>query len=55
MTTESFNLIKFKYDNGVYSLRNMIEFVEKQWITAEQFHFITSYSYEGVKNKRLAY
>ena len=52
MKQESFELIRYKYIAGVYSLREMIEFVEKGWITAEQFHVITSYSYRGVTNKR---
>lgn len=48
---ESFELIRHKYFSGVYSLKEMIEFVEKKWITAEQFHSITSYSYKGVTKK----
>ena len=49
MKQESFELICYKYMAGVYSLKEMVEFVEKGWITTEQFHLITSYSYKGVK------
>ena len=49
MKIESFNLIKYKYEAGIYTLRRMVELVDLGWITAEQFHYITSYSYEGVK------
>ena len=49
---ESYNLIKFKYEHCVYTLFDLIEFVEKGYITEEEFHFITSFSYQGVKNKK---
>ena len=49
---ESYNLIRYKYEIGVYSLLKMLELVEIGWITKEQFHQITSYSYEGVKEMR---
>jgi hypothetical protein len=46
---ESYDLIKSKFEYGVYSLQKMVEFVDKKWITEEQFHWITSYSYRGLK------
>ena len=46
---EDFDLIKYKYEMGVYSLDYMIELVEKDKINTDQFHYITSYSYEGIK------
>lgn len=49
---ESVALIQHKFENGVYSLRQMVEFVEKKWITKDDFHWITSYNYEGVKKSR---
>ena len=52
MEHESYNLIKYKYEIGVYSLKKMIEFVDAGVITPEQFHYITSYSYEGIKKLR---
>lgn len=52
MIKESYNLIKHKYEAGVYSLKQMCEFVDKKWITEEEFHFITSYSYQGLKKSR---
>lgn len=46
---ESFNLIKYKFEMGVYSLEQMIKFVENSQITEEEFKFITSYNYKGIK------
>jgi len=49
MIKESNDLIRHKYETGVYSLKQMIEFVEERTITEEEFHWITSYSYKGLK------
>lgn len=45
---ESFHLIKYKFEMGVYSLKQMCEFVEKEWITENEFHF---YNYKTIKNR----
>ena len=49
---ESVVLIQHKFESGAYSLHQMIEFVDKKWITKDEFHWITSYDYEGVKKSR---
>ena len=49
---ECYEIIRNKYDKGVYSLRQLVEFVDKKWITKKQFHFITTYSYEALKKSR---
>lgn len=46
---ESFNLIKYKYEMGVYTLKQMCEFVEKNYISKDEFHWITDYNYDGIK------
>jgi len=46
---ESYHLIKYKFDMGIYSLEQMCEFVEKEWITENEFHFITAYNYKAIK------
>lgn len=46
---ESYYLIKYKFEMGVYSLEQMCEFVEQNLITEEDFHYITSYNYQGIK------
>jgi len=51
MIKESYYLIKYKYEHGVYTLQEMHRFVELGWITPTQFHEITTYSYEGTKNR----
>lgn len=52
MMQESCDLIRYKYEAGVYSLKQMIEFVDRKWINEEQFHWITSYSYKELKKSR---
>lgn len=52
MIQESYYLIKSKYEAGVYSLKKMCEFVDLNWITEDEFHFITGYSYKGLKKSR---
>ena len=49
MEKEDYNLIRYKYEIGVYTLIQLMKFVEMRWITKHQFHQITSYSYEGLK------
>lgn len=51
MMRESYDLIKYKFEMGVYSLEQMCEFVEKGWITEHDFHFITTYNYKAIKNR----
>lgn len=46
---ESYNLIKYKYERGAYTLEKMIKFVEEGKITEKEFHQITSYNYQGIK------
>lgn len=53
MTKESYHLIKFKYNKGVYSLEEMCKFVENNLITEEDFHSITGYNYKGIKERGL--
>ena len=52
MKNESYFLIKRKYDFGVYSLEDMCKLVENRIINEDQFHFITTYSYQGIKKER---
>lgn len=47
---ESYDLIKYKFEMGVYSLEQMYEFVKQNLITEYDFHNITSYNYQGIKN-----
>lgn len=49
---ESYNLIKYKFEMGVYSLDEMIKFVEDNQITKDEFKYITSYNYYGIKETR---
>jgi hypothetical protein len=52
MAQECYEIIKNKYDSGTYSLKYMIELVDKNWITKKQFQYITSYSYDALKKSR---
>lgn len=49
---ESYDLIKYKFEMGVYSLEKMLELVEKEQISEKDFKWITSYSYQGIKERR---
>ncbi len=51
-TSKNFEPIKFGYEMRDYSLREMVEFVERGLITEDEFHWITSYSYNGIKKSR---
>lgn len=46
---ESYNLIKYKFDMGVYSLEKMIELVKESQIDEKDFKWITSYNYNEIK------
>ena len=45
---EDKNLIKYKWDSGVYSLEDMVKLVLDNIINEEQFFSITSYNFRGV-------
>lgn len=47
-----FERIQFEYNLRIHSLKDMVEFVDKKIITEEEFHWITGYSYEGLKKSR---
>lgn len=44
-------VIKYKWDNGTYNLKNMIELVLNNTINEEQFFSITRYNYKSIKEK----
>lgn len=52
MRRESFALIKNKFESGIYSLKDMFDFVSKGWLTKRQFQWITSYNYDGLQKSR---
>ncbi len=45
---ESYTLIKYKWEMGVYDLKKMKEFVQKNILTKQQFFQITRYVYDKV-------
>lgn len=52
LVSTNFPRIKSGYELRVYTLEDLMEFVEKKMITEEEFHWITSYSYEGIQKNR---
>ena len=52
MQSTNFARIQSGYESRVYNLKDMIDFVEKKIITEEEFHWITGYSYTGLKKSR---
>lgn len=45
---ESMNIINYKWNNGVYSLKDLIILVEYKKITQKQFFEITRINYKGL-------
>lgn len=45
----SYENIKYFYEMGVYTVEDVIQYVKENIITKEQFHFITSYNYDGYR------
>ncbi len=46
---ESFSLIKYKWESGVYTLKEMIQLVKQQELSQQQFFDITRYNYDNIK------
>lgn len=44
-------MLKYFYEMGVYSVEEMIKYVDDEIITEQEFHEITGYSYIGIKNR----
>lgn len=49
---ESLELIKVKWDFGVYDLDYMMQLVQKKEISKQDFHQITRYNYNGCLKTR---
>lgn len=47
----SYDLIKYYYEMGVYSLIDVANCVVLGEITEEEFHFITGYNFQAIKNR----
>ena len=48
---ESFNLITYKWEQGVYSLEDLVVLVKYNVITPEQFFDITRFDYAAAAQK----
>ena len=44
-------LIEYKWNQGIYELKDMIELVKDQKLTKQEFFDITRYNYDGVTKK----
>lgn len=51
---ESFSLIKYKWESGVYTLKEMIQLVKQQELSQQQFFDITRYNYDNIKQSNKA-
>lgn len=49
---DNYDLVKYKFETGIYTLESLCDFVDKHLISEEDFHYITSYNYQAIKNKR---
>lgn len=46
----SYDLIKYLYEVGSFTLKDVAKQVDLENITEEEFHTITTYSYKAIKN-----
>lgn len=46
-----FNL-RYKYEYGVFSLKDIFNMVKEKKINEEEFHIVTGYNYKGIKKSR---
>lgn len=49
---EDIKLIEYKYNNGIYNLHDVFNLVKEGYLTKEAFHWVTFYSYDGLKRQR---
>ena len=49
---EDISLIRYKWEQGVYGLKEMVNLVRKNVINEEEFFDITRYVYSGVVESR---
>ena len=47
---DNYITIQYKWEQGVYELKDMISFVENEILSKQQFFEITRYNYDGVKD-----
>lgn len=52
MTPENLSLIKYKYEMGGYTLELVMNLVEREIITEDEFKSVTTYHYQGLKANR---
>ena len=52
MITENYLLTKYKWDNGIYKIEDVIKAVEEKKITKQDFLQITRYNYDGFKENK---
>ena len=50
MKDEKIEIIYYKYSMGIYSLKQLMRLVEENKLSKDSFHFITTYSYDGLKD-----
>ena len=48
---ESFNLILYKWNMGVFKISDMIKLVQNSQITPQQFFEITRYDFQSIKKQ----
>ena len=49
---ESKDTIQYKWQSGVYDLKNMVQLVKNGIINKDQFFYITRYNFNGVIESR---
>ena len=44
--------LKYKYEYGVFSLKEIFDMTKEEKIGEEEFHIITGYNFQGIKKSR---
>lgn len=47
----NYDMIKYFFETGIYEVEDVLKSVEEKLITADEFHLITGYNYEGIKKQ----
>ena len=49
---DNYIIIEYKWEHGIYDLKDMINLVQNKILSKQQFFEITRYNYDGVKNTK---
>ena len=51
---DNYNVIKYKWQHGVYKITDVMKFVDRNVLNRKQFFEITGYNYDGLKRVEIS-